>query len=320
MASCRGPLDERSAVLPLHTSSTASVIEADAPSDVRATSREAVSSVGVSGEITPEVLIPRARPEASPTSEVGGMVMDKRVAFDRFREIHPRTVDYLLDLIEGDVMVAEQARKAAITIRSEEVADLTGRLENQIRERVKREFRGTRSYEAYLQGLGWSDVKEHQRWLSLFATRMLFREFTRRYMALRQDRVRVRFIVQSDRRVLEDIAQRVRDGADFATLATRYSEDAATRRNGGSLPEFTKDFDHPVTEVAFALTPGQISDVIAKDVAGESRYFVIYCLGRVPAQDVDFVSVRGEIYKAIQERVPALSSAAAGPDQVRDDR
>ena len=35
-------------------------------------------------------------------------------------------------------------------------------VENQIRERVKREFRGTRSYEAYLQGLGWSDVEEHQ--------------------------------------------------------------------------------------------------------------------------------------------------------------
>jgi peptidyl-prolyl cis-trans isomerase SurA len=62
---------------------------------------------------------------------------------------------------------------------------------------------------------------------------------------------------------IRGIKDRLDQGADFAELATEFSEDPATAKRGGDLG-FTKrgDFVKEFEEVAFALEVGKISDIV----------------------------------------------------------
>ena len=64
----------------------------------------------------------------------------------------------------------------------------------------------------------------------------------------------------------EDIKKQLDDGANFASLATKYSDDTESKDSGGSLGyivkgQMNKDFD----KAAFKLKPNEISDVIKTD-------------------------------------------------------
>ena len=59
------------------------------------------------------------------------------------------------------------------------------------------------------------------------------------------------------------IMSKVRGGASFAQLAREYSDDPATRARGGDLGLFTRNtHTAPFDRAAFALKPGQTSDVV----------------------------------------------------------
>lgn len=64
----------------------------------------------------------------------------------------------------------------------------------------------------------------------------------------------------------EDIKKQLDDGANFASLATKYSDDTESKDSGGSLGyivkgQMNKNFD----KAAFKLKPNEISDVIKTD-------------------------------------------------------
>jgi peptidyl-prolyl cis-trans isomerase C len=60
----------------------------------------------------------------------------------------------------------------------------------------------------------------------------------------------------------EDLLEELEGGADFAELAREYSE-GPSAQNGGSLPQFSRgEMVPPFEEAAFALEPGEISDVV----------------------------------------------------------
>lgn len=63
--------------------------------------------------------------------------------------------------------------------------------------------------------------------------------------------------------LIKNIKQQLDNGADFAELAKKYSEDPSTKQNGGDLGYFerrqmVKEFD----DAAFKLNVGQVSDII----------------------------------------------------------
>jgi peptidyl-prolyl cis-trans isomerase SurA len=65
------------------------------------------------------------------------------------------------------------------------------------------------------------------------------------------------------RALADSIAKELRNGADFATAARRFSQDLATKDKGGELDYFrrgamVKEFEN----AAFSLKPGQISDPV----------------------------------------------------------
>jgi len=63
-----------------------------------------------------------------------------------------------------------------------------------------------------------------------------------------------------------DVFQQLKGGADFAALAKQYSDDTATKDNGGdygfSISQSDRDLPPQVIDALFRLKPGETSDVI----------------------------------------------------------
>jgi peptidyl-prolyl cis-trans isomerase D len=65
------------------------------------------------------------------------------------------------------------------------------------------------------------------------------------------------------RKKAEDLLARARGGADFAALATEFSQDEGSQPRGGDLDYFSRGRMVPEFEqAAFALEPGAISDIV----------------------------------------------------------
>jgi peptidyl-prolyl cis-trans isomerase D len=100
-------------------------------------------------------------------------------------------------------------------------------------------------------------------------------------------------------------------GADFQALARKYSEDDVSKANGGDLGFFgrgamVKGFE----DAAFALAPGQISDVVQTDFG----FHVIKLLEKRAAGQRSLAEVKDQIteqlkWQQAQERATALSTA-----------
>ncbi|PIR94573.1 hypothetical protein COT97_00750 [Candidatus Falkowbacteria bacterium CG10_big_fil_rev_8_21_14_0_10_39_11] len=80
----------------------------------------------------------------------------------------------------------------------------------------------------------------------------------------------------------EDILTQLKSGADFATLAKQNSDDPGSAESGGNLGWFgrgimVKEFE----DAAFALEPGQLSDIIQTDYG----YHILYLEDKTEATD-----------------------------------
>jgi parvulin-like peptidyl-prolyl isomerase len=79
---------------------------------------------------------------------------------------------------------------------------------------------------------------------------------------------------EADARALAaDVVKQLRGGADFAKLAEKYSEDAASKAAGGDFGVIKAASDYPaeLKAAVFALKPGEISDPIRQPTA----YYVV---------------------------------------------
>ena len=95
----------------------------------------------------------------------------------------------------------------------------------------------------------------------------------------------------------EDLLAKVKAGADFAKLATEYSEDDASKVKGGDLDFFPKgqmvpEFD----KVAFSLKPGEISDL----VKSQYGYHIIKVTDKKAATTKTLDEVRAQIEDQIK--------------------
>ena len=95
----------------------------------------------------------------------------------------------------------------------------------------------------------------------------------------------------------EDVLKQARAGADFATLARTYSNDASAPR-GGDLGFFPKGQMVPAFEAAaFALAPNQISDVVETPFG----FHVIKVLEKRTAESVPFGRAAPQIEQYLRQ-------------------
>jgi peptidyl-prolyl cis-trans isomerase D len=95
----------------------------------------------------------------------------------------------------------------------------------------------------------------------------------------------------------EDLLAKAKAGADFAKLATEYSEDDSSKVKGGDLDFFGKgrmvpEFD----KVAFSMKPGEISDL----VKSQFGYHIIKVTDKKPATTKTVDEVRAQIEDQIK--------------------
>jgi peptidyl-prolyl cis-trans isomerase D len=109
----------------------------------------------------------------------------------------------------------------------------------------------------------------------------------------------------------EELLKQARGGADFAELAKKYSEDESNAKQGGDLDYFARgrmvaEFD----QVAFALEPGQISDVVKTQFG----YHIIKLVDKKPAVTRQLADVRTQVndqlaYERAQAQAANISQA-----------
>ena len=90
----------------------------------------------------------------------------------------------------------------------------------------------------------------------------------------------------------EELLKQAKAGADFAELAKKNSEDEASAKNGGDLDYFGRGRMVPEFEqVAFALEPGQISDLVKTQYG----YHIIKLVDKKPATTRPLDEVRQQL-------------------------
>jgi peptidyl-prolyl cis-trans isomerase C len=109
------------------------------------------------------------------------------------------------------------------------------------------------------------------------------------------------------RESIQGLLARARNGEDFAQLVRENSHDE-TAEQGGDLPWLGRGQTLPEFEAAaFALQPGQLSDVVRTDAG----FHIIECLDRQEARPATFEDVRDQLEAAMvqQNLGPAMIQA-----------
>jgi len=100
---------------------------------------------------------------------------------------------------------------------------------------------------------------------------------------------------------IEDIAARLTQGQDFASLAQNFSEDPATIQNGGDLgflPESAFDKSSPeLRKLVLSLQPGQLSPILPS----QDAYRILKMVSKEPAGQRDLNDPR--VMQTIRERL-----------------
>jgi peptidyl-prolyl cis-trans isomerase SurA len=199
-------------------------------------------------------------------------------------------------IIDEELLVQQAQRDTGITVTDEEIAS---GVEEQVR-KVRGNFTSEVDYQAELQKAGFQTPEEYRRWLSdqqrraAFQNRLVeklrgegklkavsptekemkqFFDEQRASLGNRPATLSFRQIVISPKpspqakartkAQADSIVLELRQGADFATAARRFSQDPGSKEQGGSLNWFRRGVMVPEFErVAFGLKPGIVSDPV----------------------------------------------------------
>lgn len=178
----------------------------------------------------------------------------------------------VLEMLIERALIEQAAAANGISITPEMVDQQMAELRQ-----VAAEAGGEGGFEAWLEANNWTE--------EAFREALAFEMLTERVSATvtadvpqAVEQVHARYLQVDDPALARSLQEQVEDGADFATLAQQHSLDRATGDEGGDLGYFPAGtlLVPEIEEAAFALEPGEVSDVITGTVSGgEPTYYLV---------------------------------------------
>ena len=126
------------------------------------------------------------------------------------------------------------------------------------------------------------------------------------FATLYGETVEVRHIQCSTLQEVQEAKRRLSDGDSFEKVARDLSRNENTRINGGRIPPFSREFvgfPQAFRDAAFALQPGQVSEIVQAD----NSYHLIMLEKRNQPKVVKFEDVKDSIRKELYDRATQVT-------------
>jgi peptidyl-prolyl cis-trans isomerase C len=177
---------------------------------------------------------------------------------------------WVLDLMIGHMLTEQAAAAEGVVITDAEVDAAIDSLRQDIGEEMLNDWLAQ-------QGITLEEMRVRLRG-EMISTEMANRVADVAVPAV-QEHIAARHILVATELEARRIHDQLNAGADFASMARTHSQDISTRDLGGDLGFFPKGVltSKEVEAAAFALQPGQLSDVISSDLG----YHIVQVVERV---------------------------------------
>jgi parvulin-like peptidyl-prolyl isomerase len=267
--------------------------EGDRP--VHAETVAATAETPAEGEALPRV----GRPQHDVMAIVNGQDISRVTLTDACVR---RFGEEVLESLVNKRLIMNHCAARNITVTNEEIAAEVDRMaarfqlgREQWLEMLERE-RGV-SPQEYARDIVWPTLALRK--LADDQLQVTEQEILRAYESEYGEMVRARLIAVSDAEKAKTLhAALVANPENFARMAIENSEDVGSASVGGLIQPIRRHVGDPALEAAaFALQPGQISEIIQ---AG-TQYVILKCDEHVPARDVPLAQVQAQIVEQIRD-------------------
>ncbi len=221
----------------------------------------------------------------------------------------------IAEMLIVNALVAQEAKRAKITITDKDVTDENDRtLQGILGEQQLTPDQRERVLERLLKQRGitrrlWTSIMRRNAILrkmvagkAVVGEAMIKAEFAR----LHGEKVQISHIQLPGLTEAEKIIKLLKAGGDFANLAQRYSTNTSTAKSGGALAPFSREnpaIPRAIRDVAFALKTGQISGIV--QVGNEFHVLKLQKRFMPPAANYQAVKekIRDALKKHLTERL-----------------
>jgi foldase protein PrsA len=200
----------------------------------------------------------QAKDTPSTDATVVATVNGDKIAHDEWdKQLEARRGQEILQRLVMEKLIDQEAKKQNVSISKDQ---LKAKLD---------EYHQGKAYKEDLKSGVTSDLLDHELELTLVLRQLMLQEITeqdklRFYDRFKDDlaEVEVAQILLTDAREADKVEGDLRNGADFAAEAKKYSKDPNTRDEGGVLGYVVRSqLDPSFTKVAFETPVGQVSPV-----------------------------------------------------------
>ncbi|MCA9321179.1 MAG: peptidylprolyl isomerase [Planctomycetes bacterium] len=236
-------------------------------------------------------------------ARVGSEDLRKSQVYDYMMLTFPDKVRSAVAVMLSNRVIASEVARHGIRVDESEIDDWFEGHRKEIENRMRLEPNGGDSVDAWLrqnygQGLDLYERVSRDRERSM---RLLARLV--RYHEVLEDRVQMRLISMTDRNQARQVRQMLDEGADFGSLAQRFSVHASAEAGGLMHPVWRLALNPALDSVAFELPVGATSPVVeARDADGRPRYQIVRVVERHRGQQRPYAEVEKDIELGLLDR------------------